>query len=138
MMLSRVSRTLPARHMLRTFSSETPTSTSYEKMASDSRYKSDLNIEIDPNFEGDKFSIKGREVKNVRPSYLDMQATTPLDPRVLDKMLPHMMGSYGKPHSRTHSYGWDSEKSVEEARKQVSEVVVEAKRSELCDCGAVY
>jgi len=92
-------------------------------MASDSRYKSDLNIEIDPNFEGDKFSIKGREVKNVRPSYLDMQATTPLDPRVLDKMLPHMMGSYGNPHSRTHSYGWDSEKSVEEARKQVSDLI---------------
>ena len=53
------------------------------------------------------------------PLYLDMQATTPLDPRVLDAMLPYMTELYGNPHSRTHMYGWESEDAVETARKQV-------------------
>eukprot|EP00439_Symbiodinium_sp_Y106_P023413 s4408_g2.t2 len=39
------------------------------------------------------------------PSYLDMQATTPVDPRVLDAMLPYYHGRFGNPHSRSHSYG---------------------------------
>ncbi|KAJ2698730.1 cysteine desulfurase, partial [Coemansia spiralis] len=42
---------------------------------------------------------------NVMPIYLDAQATTPLDPRVLDAMMPYMTESYGNPHSRTHKYG---------------------------------
>ena len=62
------------------------------------------------------------EMKGIRltgtPLYLDMQATTPLDPRVLDAMLPYMVDKYGNPHSRTHAYGWESEDSVEIARKQ--------------------
>lgn len=53
------------------------------------------------------------------PLYLDMQATTPIDPRVLDAMLPYMVDKYGNPHSRTHAYGWETEDSVEGARKQV-------------------
>ena len=51
-----------------------------------------------------------------RPLYLDAQATTPLDPRVLDAMLPYLTSFYGNPHSRTHAYGWESEKAVETAR----------------------
>lgn len=51
-----------------------------------------------------------------RPIYLDAQATTPLDPRVLDKMLPWFTNQYGNPHSRTHVYGWESQDGVEEAR----------------------
>lgn len=58
-----------------------------------------------------------------RPIYLDMQATTPTDPRVLDAMLPYYVGSYGNPHSRTHAYGWESEKAVEEARAQVAALI---------------
>ena len=54
------------------------------------------------------------------PLYLDMQATTPMDPRVLDRMLPFMTEQYGNPHSRTHYYGWESEDAVEVARKQAS------------------
>lgn len=52
-----------------------------------------------------------------------MSATTPLDPRVFDKMAPHMIGSYGNPHSRTHQYGWESEKAVEDAREQIANLI---------------
>jgi cysteine desulfurase len=58
-----------------------------------------------------------------RPIYLDMQATTPVDPRVLDAMLPFQLGIYGNPHSRTHAYGWESEKAVEEAREHVANLI---------------
>jgi len=58
-----------------------------------------------------------------RPIYLDMQATTPVDPRVLDAMLPFMTGLYGNPHSRTHAYGWETEKAVEQARKHVADLI---------------
>jgi cysteine desulfurase len=58
-----------------------------------------------------------------RPIYLDMQATTPLDPRVLDAMLPFYTGLYGNPHSRTHAYGWETDKAVEEARENVAKLV---------------
>lgn len=58
-----------------------------------------------------------------RPLYLDAQATTPVDPRVLDAMLPYMTNYYGNPHSRTHSYGWESEKAVEVARGQVAKLI---------------
>src|SRR6195952_6161095 len=58
-----------------------------------------------------------------RPIYLDMQATTPVDPRVLDAMLPYMTGQYGNPHSRTHAYGWETDKAVENARKQIADLI---------------
>lgn len=52
-----------------------------------------------------------------RSLYLDAQATTPMDPRVLDKMMPYFTSYHGNPHSRTHMYGWESEAAVENARK---------------------
>lgn len=58
-----------------------------------------------------------------RPIYLDMQATTPLDPRVLDAMLPFYAGLYGNPHSRTHAYGWETDKAVEEARQYAADLI---------------
>mmetsp|Transcript_32349 Transcript_32349/g.71536 ORF Transcript_32349/g.71536 Transcript_32349/m.71536 type:complete len:461 (-) Transcript_32349:7-1389(-) len=67
------------------------------------------------------------EKKGIRlrgtPLYLDMQATTPLDPRVIDAMLPYMTDQFGNPHSRTHLYGWESEEAVERARKQVADLI---------------
>lgn len=51
------------------------------------------------------------------PLYLDAQATTMLDPRVLDAMLPYLTHQYGNPHSRTHTYGWESERAMEVARQ---------------------
>jgi len=59
----------------------------------------------------------------MKPLYLDAQATTPMDPRVLDAMLPYQVSYYGNPHSRTHQYGWESEKAMEVAREQVAGLV---------------
>ena len=60
-----------------------------------------------------------KSANDLKPLYLDAQATTPLDPRVLDAMLPYSINMYGNPHSRTHFYGWEAEDAVEHARKQV-------------------
>lgn len=58
-----------------------------------------------------------------RPIYLDMQATTPMDPRVVDAQLPFMTGLYGNPHSRTHAYGWETDKAVEDARQHIADLI---------------
>ncbi|XP_065294039.1 cysteine desulfurase-like [Dermacentor albipictus] len=63
------------------------------------------------------------EAHDLRALYLDAQATTPLDPRVLDAMLPYLVNNYGNPHSRTHAYGWESEAAVEKARSQVAALI---------------
>lgn len=58
-----------------------------------------------------------------KPLYMDMQATTPMDPRVLDAMLPYFTNEFGNPHSRTHAYGWESEKAVEAGRAHVASLI---------------
>lgn len=58
-----------------------------------------------------------------RPIYLDYQATTPTDPRVVDAMLPYFNQQFGNPHSRSHAYGWESEDAVEKARAQVAKII---------------
>ncbi|KWE27061.1 cysteine desulfurase [Burkholderia cepacia] len=55
-----------------------------------------------------------------RPIYMDYSATTPVDPRVVDKMVPFLHEQFGNPASRSHSYGWDAEQAVEEARAHVA------------------
>ena len=57
------------------------------------------------------------------PIYLDYQATTPLDPRVLDAMLPFYRERFGNPHSATHAYGWQAEEAVEAARRHVARLI---------------
>ncbi|CAE6364645.1 unnamed protein product [Rhizoctonia solani] len=75
------------------------------------------------NMLGFKLEVPAKVQGTERPIYLDMQATTPLDPRVLDAMLPYYTDQYGNPHSRTHAYGWEAEAAVDEARKQVADLI---------------
>jgi cysteine desulfurase len=60
---------------------------------------------------------------SVRPVYLDYSATTPVDPRVVDKMVPWLYEQFGNPASRSHSFGWDAEAAVEQARVDVASLV---------------
>ncbi|EZP40495.1 cysteine desulfurase [Janthinobacterium sp. OK676] len=57
------------------------------------------------------------------PIYMDYSATTPIDPRVADKMIPYLREQFGNPASRSHMYGWTAEKAVEEARGHVAALV---------------
>jgi cysteine desulfurase len=57
------------------------------------------------------------------PIYMDYSATTPIDPRVADKMIPYLREQFGNPASRSHMYGWEAEKAVEEARAHVAALV---------------
>ncbi len=57
------------------------------------------------------------------PIYLDYSATTPVDPRVVDKMVPYLREQFGNPASRSHAFGWAAEKAVEDAREQVAALV---------------
>ncbi|HEX7932328.1 MAG TPA: IscS subfamily cysteine desulfurase [Paraburkholderia sp.] len=57
------------------------------------------------------------------PIYMDYSATTPVDPRVVDKMIPFLREQFGNPASRSHSYGWTAERAVEEARENVAALV---------------
>uniref|UniRef100_A0A1J3F7M6 cysteine desulfurase n=1 Tax=Noccaea caerulescens TaxID=107243 RepID=A0A1J3F7M6_NOCCA len=72
----------------------------------------------------DEYAIVMKGVRiSGRPLYLDMQATTPLDPRVFDAMNASSIYDYGNPHSRTHLYGWEAENAVEVARIQVAKLI---------------
>jgi selenocysteine lyase/cysteine desulfurase len=66
---------------------------------------STLNLSLSSSVKGDK------------TLFLDFQSTTPMDPRVLDAMLPYCTSFYGNPHSKSHAYGWEAEKATENARE---------------------
>ncbi len=57
------------------------------------------------------------------PIYLDYSATTPIDPRVAEKMIPFLTEKFGNPASRSHSYGWEAEEAVENARAEVARLL---------------
>src|SRR5438309_504532 len=57
------------------------------------------------------------------PIYMDYHATTPVDPRVLDAMLPFFTNHFGNAASRNHPFGWEAEEAVEKARKQVADLI---------------
>ncbi|WFD20203.1 cysteine desulfurase [Malassezia caprae] len=68
---------------------------------------------------------EGRETSrgSNRPIYLDAQSTTPVDPRVLDAMMPFYVDQYGNPHSRTHAYGWETEAATDVARSNIASLI---------------
>lgn len=57
------------------------------------------------------------------PVYLDYSATTPIDPRVVEAMMPYLTEKFGNPASRSHQYGWEAEAAVENARAEVAALV---------------
>lgn len=60
---------------------------------------------------------------SLRPVYFDYSATTPVDPRVVEKMVPWLYEHFGNPASHSHAYGWDAEEAVELARAEVARLV---------------
>ncbi len=78
----------------------------------------------DPIIQPSQCSIlKGAVGDDSYPIYLDNSATTPVDPRVADKMIPYLCIHFGNPASNTHAYGWKAEKAVEEARGHVAALI---------------
>ena len=69
------------------------------------------------------FKSKSSFDYKVPTNYFDYQATTPIDSRVLDAMLPYMTTEFGNPHSRTHSFGWHAERAVEKSRESVADLI---------------
>src|ERR1700722_15111122 len=85
-----------------------------------------------------RMSVIQRNARQPGPDaiYLDYQATTPVDPRVLDAMLPFFGGRFGNPHSTGHGFGLEAADAVEAARAQVASVIGAERREIVFTSGA--
>ena len=81
-----------------------------------------FNLEVSLSISDDKDQLED-ESKTPFPIYLDNQATTPTDPRVLDAMLPFLTNNFGNPHSKSHKFGWTAEEACEEARNNIADLI---------------
>jgi cysteine desulfurase len=78
----------------------------------------------------------GRSIYARMPVYLDYQATTPCDRRVVEAMMPFFTEAFGNPHSRNHYYGWQAEEAVEQARAQIAHLIGANQREIIFTSGA--